>query len=89
MAAGKLANMAAKNKNKPKATTAAVEATEAVETKSGPAPKGRDKKLSIYTTAAKKKALMLQKIEEDRTVNDIVNDAIDLYLKTKGGPQKS
>jgi len=85
----KLAGMA-KNKNKPKATTAAVvEATEAVETKSGPALKGRDKKLSIYTTPEKKKALMLQKIEEDRPVNDIVNDAIDLYLKSVGGPQKS
>ena len=50
--------------------------------------KGRDKKLSTYTTVATWKALQQQRIDEERSVNDIVNDAIQMYLKSVGGPEK-
>ena len=82
---GKLAQM---KKAQVKAAEAAPEMIEDTPSRGGPAPKGRTKKLSTYVTSGTWKALQQQKIEEERPVNDIVNDAIQLYLKSVGGPEK-
>jgi hypothetical protein len=50
--------------------------------------KGRSKPLSLYVTPETWRALQFQKIDEARTMNDIINDAIDAYLSTVGGPEK-
>lgn len=74
----------AKAPAKPKAAAAA--AVEDAKT-GGPTPKNRDKKLSTYVTYDTWVALQQRKLEESRegtrTVNDIVNDAIEMYLRTK------
>ena len=49
--------------------------------------KGRTKPMSIYVTPEMWKALNFQKIDEGRSVNDIINDALSAYLETVGGPE--
>ncbi|WP_176251167.1 hypothetical protein [Sulfitobacter sp. HGT1] len=53
----------------------------------GAPKKGHDKKIGIYVPAETWKALQHQKIQEERPVSDIVNAAINAYLKSVGGPE--
>ena len=84
MAASKLAAMAKKNDKEP---------VEEAPKATGAPKKARDKKLSTYVTYDTWAALPQQKIQESgegtRTVNDIVNDAVEMYLKQAGGPEKA
>ena len=43
--------------------------------------------MSMYVTPEMWKALNFQKIDEGRSVNDIINDALSAYLETVGGPE--
>jgi len=53
----------------------------------GARKKDREKKSSLYTSVETWKALQMQRIQEERPVNDIVNDAISAYLRNVGGPE--
>lgn len=68
--------------------TAAAKEAEVIEKKPVGAPKkNNEKKIGVWTSMEKWKALQHQRIQEGRPVSDIVNDAIDAYLKTVGGPE--
>jgi hypothetical protein len=88
---GDTAKKAPAKKTPPKKTPTkkAVQAPEvAQESDSSPSKgKGRTKPMSIYVTPEMWKALNFQKIDEGRSVNDIINDALSAYLETVGGPE--
>jgi len=73
----------------PAAKKASAETTTETEEKRpvGRPKKGNEKKLGVYVPTETWKALQHQRIQEERPVSDIVNDAINAYLKNIGGPE--
>lgn len=72
----------------PAAKKTAAKQADVVEKKPVGAPKkNHDKKIGVYVPGETWKALQFQRIQEGRPVSDIVNDAINAYLKSVGGPE--
>ena len=68
--------------------TSAPKEAEVVDKKPVGAPKkNNEKKIGVWIPTEKWKALQYQRIQEGRPVSDIVNDAIDAYLNSVGGPE--
>ena len=93
--------MAVKKKSGIKARSAARKKAEVVETPAQEAPAatqkgrkptkedlGRTVQKSFFTTKEMSRALLLAKADHGMTYDAIINEALDLWMKSKGAPAK-
>ena len=74
--------------SKQKTETAAVIEDSPVKSNAGAPKKNREKKVTAYMDLETWTAIKMQSFTEGRTGNDIILDAINMYLQRAGGPEK-
>jgi hypothetical protein len=74
--------------SKQKTETAAVIEDSPLKSNAGAPRQNREKKVTAYMDLSTWTAIKMQSFNEGRTGNDIILDAINMYLQRVGGPEK-